>query len=90
MDWTTQPAALPLAGVYARTEDTSACVAQLPPTGRLMFDAVAPYIRATSDVPTPVREHIRPPVMSGRTAGGDAKQNAKPAGKCLLLLRTEL
>jgi hypothetical protein len=81
-------ATTPLAGaVVAAPIGAEACATHLAPPGRLMFQAVAEHVRANTDIPALMREYVRPLVMSGRISRDDAKQNAQPAGRCLLLLK---
>ncbi|MBU6407427.1 MAG: hypothetical protein KGS44_09890 [Alphaproteobacteria bacterium] len=83
-------AALTLACVpFSATADAgsaNACRATLPEVGQKMFDAVAPHVRAGSDLAALMRTHVRPLVMGGAIARADAQANAHAVGACLKLL----
>lgn len=67
--------------------EAETCASQLPPSGQMMFHAVAPYVKADSDLPALMRGHVRALVMSGKVSRDEAQQNAQPTGKCLVLLK---
>ena len=65
------------------------CAAALSPTGKTIFEAVAPSVEADTNLKKLVKETLRPLVLSGKLKRKDAKANVLLAGKCLHLLQQE-
>jgi len=65
------------------------CAASLSPTGKTIYDAVAPYVEAETNLKKLLKKKVRPLVISGKLKRKDAKENALLAGECLLLLKQE-
>lgn len=72
---------------HAGQPEAQACAARLAPEGQMMFRAVAEHVKPDSDIPSLMREYVRPLVVSGRIRRDDAQHNAPSVGKCLLLLK---
>jgi len=65
------------------------CAVSLSPTGKTIYEAVAPSVEADSDIKALLKKKVRPLVMSGTLARKDVKQNVPMVGKCLHLLKEE-
>ena len=74
---------------FADDAKSGACVASLTPTGKAIFEAVAPSVEADTNLKKLLKKKVRPLVMSGKLKRKDAKANASLAGECLLLLKQE-
>jgi len=74
---------------FADEVKPDACAASLSPTGKIIFEAVAPSVEADTNLRELLKEKVRPLVMSGKLKRKDAKANAPLAGECLLLLKQE-
>ena len=75
--------------VFADTMTSESCAASLSPTGKTIFEAVAPSVEADTNLKKLVKEALRPLVLSGKLKRKDAKANVLLAGKCLHLLQQE-
>lgn len=69
--------------------NSETCAQALTPTGRTIFNAVAPSVETDTNLKKLLKKQVRPLVMSGKLKRKDAKANAPLAGKCLLLLKQE-
>lgn len=79
-----------LSGIaFADDVKSGACAASLSPTGKTIFEAVAPSVEAETNLKKLLKKKVRPLVMSGQLKRKDAKANAPLAGECLLLLKQE-
>ena len=74
---------------FAHTVNSETCAASLTPTGKTIFEAVAPSVEADTNLKKLVIEKVRPLVLSGKLKRKDAKANVLLAGKCLHLLQQE-
>jgi len=74
---------------FADTVNSETCAASLTPTGKAIFEAVAPSVEAETNLKKLMKEKVRPLVMEGKLKRKDAKANAPLAGECLLLLKQE-
>ena len=74
---------------FADTVNSETCAAQLTPTGKAIYEAVAPSVEADTNLKKLLKKKVRPLVMSGNLKRKNAKANAPLAGKCLLLLKQE-
>lgn len=74
---------------FAYEVKSGACAASLSPTGKTIFEAVAPSVEADTDLKKLLKKKVRPLVMSGKLKRKNAKANAPLAGECLLLLKQE-
>jgi hypothetical protein len=74
---------------FAGQREAETCASQLSTTGQMMFHAVAPYVKPQSDIRELMRRNVKPLVLAGRISREDARNNAQPAGKCLLLLKDQ-
>lgn len=72
---------------FADADGARACRAKLTAVGKQMFDAVAPHVRGGADLPSLMRRHVRPLVMSGALSRSQAQANAPAVGVCLSLLQ---
>lgn len=63
------------------------CAADLTPTGQAIYEAVAPYVEADSNLKKLIKKKVRPLVMKGELKRKDAKANAPLAGECLLIIK---
>jgi hypothetical protein len=75
--------------VFADESNSETCAASLTPTGKTIFEAVAPSVKANTNLKKLMKKTVRPLVMSGKLKRKDAKANAPLAGECLLLLKRE-
>jgi len=75
--------------VFAGKGNSEACAASLSPTGKTIFEAVAPSVEAETNLKKLLKKKVRPMVMKGKLKRKDAKANAPLAGECLLLLKQE-
>lgn len=73
----------------ADEQASQTCAAELTPTGKAIFEAVAPTVNADSDLKKLIEKKVRPLVLKGELKRKDAKANAPAAGKCLHLLQQE-
>jgi hypothetical protein len=71
----------------AGEQEALACRAKLTPVGQQMYDAVAPHVRADSQLPDLMRAHVRGLVVSGRISRPDALSAAPAVGACLRQLQ---
>jgi hypothetical protein len=74
---------------FADEVKPDACAASLSPTGKTIFEAVAPSVEADTNLKELLKKKVRPLVMSGKLKRKDAKANAPLAGECLLLLKQQ-
>lgn len=74
---------------FADDVKSETCAASLSPTGKAIFEAVAPSVEADTNLKKLLKKKVRPLVMSGKLKRKDAKANASLAGECLLLLKQE-
>jgi len=74
---------------FADDVKSDACAASLSPTGKAIFEAVAPSVEAETNLKKLLKKKVRPLVMSGKLKRKDAMANASLAGECLLLLKQE-
>ena len=74
---------------FADKMNSETCAASLTPTGKIIFEAVAPSVEADTNLKKLVKETLRPLVLSGKLKRKDAKANVLLAGKCLHLLQQE-
>lgn len=74
---------------YAEEMNSETCAQTLTPTGKSIYEAVAPSVEADSDIKKLLKKKVRPLVMSGKLKRKEAKANAPLAGKCLFLLKQE-
>lgn len=74
---------------FADKVNSETCAASLSPTGKTIYEAVAPHVEADSNLKKLLKKKVRPLVMKGDLKRKDAKANASLAGKCLLLLKQE-
>ena len=75
--------------VFADTMTSETCAASLSPTGKTIFEAVAPSVEADTNLKKLVIEKVRPLVLSGKLKRKDATASVLLAGKCLHLLQQE-
>lgn len=74
---------------FADTMNSETCAASLTPTGKAIYEAVAPSVEADTNLKELMKKKVRPLVMKGKLKRKSAKANASLAGKCLLLLKQE-
>jgi len=74
---------------FADKMNSETCAASLTPTGKIIFEAVAPSVEAETNLKKLLKKKVRPLVISGKLKRKDAKANAPLAGECLLLLKQE-
>ena len=74
---------------FADTVNSETCAASLTPTGKTIFEAVAPSVEAETNLKELVIKKVRPLVLSGKLKRKDAKASVLLAGKCLHLLQQE-
>jgi len=74
---------------FADTMNSETCAASLTPTGKTIYEAVAPFVEAETNLIKLLKEKVRPLVMSGKLKRKDAKANAPLAGECLSILKQE-
>ena len=74
---------------FADEVKSDTCAASLSPTGKTIFEAVAPSVQAETNLKELLMKKVRPLVLSGKLKRKDAKANASLAGECLLLLKQE-
>ena len=74
---------------FAVEVNSETCAASLTPTGKAIYEAVAPSVEADTNLKKLLKKKVRPLVMSGNLKRKNAKANAPLAGKCLLLLKQE-
>ena len=74
---------------FADKVNSETCAASLTPTGKTIFEAVAPSVEADTNLKELMKKKVRPLVMSGKLKRKDAKANAPLAGECLLLLKLD-
>ncbi len=74
---------------FADESNSETCAASLTPTGKAIFEAVAPSVEADTNLKKLLKKKVRPLVMSGKMERKDAMANAPLAGECLLLLKHE-
>ena len=74
---------------FADAMNSKICAASLTPTGKAIYEAVAPSVETESDLKKLLKKKVRPLVMSGKLKRKNAKANAPLAGECLLLLKQE-
>ena len=68
--------------------EAETCAASLPSPAKLIYDASAPNVTATSDLRRLVTQETRALVRSGKLDRADARTNAQAAGQCLQQLKT--
>ena len=66
---------------FADEVKPDACAASLTPTGKTIFEAVAPSVEADTNFRELLKKKVRPVVMSGKLKRKDAKANAPLAGE---------
>lgn len=74
---------------WANIQTTESCVAALTPTGKVVYDVVAPSVEANSNLKKLLKKKVRPLVFDGTLKRKVAKANARQAGECLRLLQQE-
>ena len=74
---------------FADKQNSETCAASLTPTGKTIFEAVAPSVEAETNLKELVIKKVRPLVLSGKLKRKDAKASVLLAGKCLHLLQQE-
>jgi len=74
---------------FADKQNSENCAAELSQTGKAIYEAVAPFVEAETNLKELLKKKVRPLVMSGKLKRKDAKANAPLAGECLLLLKQE-
>lgn len=74
---------------FADAMNSKICAASLTPTGKAIYEAVAPSVEADTNLKKLLKKKVRPLVMSGKLKRKNAKANAPLAGECLLLLKQE-
>ena len=74
---------------FAEKVNSEICAVSLTPTGKTIFEVVAPSVEADTNLKELMKKKVRPLVMSGKLKRKDAKANAPLAGECLLLLKQE-
>jgi len=74
---------------FADKMNSETCAASLTPTGKTIFEAVAPSVEADTNLKKLLKKKVRPMVLSGKLKRKDAMANAPLAGECLLLLKQE-
>ena len=74
---------------FADKVNSETCAASLTPTGKTIFEAVAPSVEADTNLKELMKKKVRPLVMSGKLKRKEAKANAPLAGECLLLLKQD-
>ena len=74
---------------FADNRTSETCSGELSTTGKTIYDAVAPSVKADTILKKLLKKKVRPLVMSGKLKRKDAKANAPLAGECLLLLKQE-
>lgn len=74
---------------FADDPNSKTCAASPSPTGKTIYEAVAPHVEANSNLKKLLKKKVRPLVMKGDLKRKNAKVNAPLAGECLLLLKQE-